>query len=210
MSGPVAEQEAQAGFTVLELLIGLCILSLFSIYAITAFRQIGHMKQMIDRIEAASSIVAVESHVRSLLSGARPIMVRTSSAASPVVSFSGGKTGLSLVTVSDGELEIGGLYAARLELRRRADGLFDFVTIRRRFQRSLPGANKDQTHMLLEGIADLRFRYFGPESSGAPSSWRPDWISRETLPELVEVTVTFPSESQQLWPRLIIRPVSGP
>jgi general secretion pathway protein J len=200
-------KNSMAGFTVLELLIALCILSLFSIYAASAYQQIRRMNETTRQLETTDSTVAVQSYVRNLVSGARAIMVKAGQSI-PVVAFRGGESRLALITASDGTLETGGLYSATLETRPRGDGLADFVTSRRLLRAASASSNDDE--LLLGEIASLHFRYFGEASGETSPSWQTQWVDKETLPELVEVTILMPSGKRQVWPELIVRPMSGP
>jgi len=199
---------SSSGFTVLELLIALCILSLFAIYATSAYHQIRRMSEVTQRLERTDSAVAVQSYVRGLVSGARAIMVKTSGQSRPAVAFNGEESRLALITASDGTLETGGLYSATLEMRPRSDGLADFVTNRRPLRATTPSYSGDE--LLLEGIGSLQFRYFGEANGETSPSWQTQWVNQETLPELVEVTISMPSGTGQFWPELIARPMSGP
>jgi prepilin-type N-terminal cleavage/methylation domain-containing protein len=197
-----------SGFTVLELLIALCILSLFSIYATSAYHQVRRMSEVTHRLERTDSAVAVQSYVRSLVSSARAIMVKTSGQSKPVVAFNGEESRLALITASDGTLETGGLYSATLEMRLHGDGLADFVTSRKTL-RAISSSNIG-VELLLAEIGSLHFRYFGEAEGETSPSWQTRWVNRETLPGLVEVTISMPTGRGQFWPELIARPMSGP
>jgi prepilin-type N-terminal cleavage/methylation domain-containing protein len=196
-----------SGFTVLELLIALCILSLFSIYATSAYHQIHRMSEMTRRIETMDSAVAVQGYVRSLVSGARAIMVKASGQPKPVVAFNGEESRLILITASDGTLETGGLYSATLEIRPRGDGLADLITSRRLLRATSPSDSRDE--LLLADIGSLQFRYFGQATGETSPSWQAQWVNKETLPYLVQMTISMSSGKGQFWPELIVPPMTG-
>jgi general secretion pathway protein J len=208
MKACVRRESSIAGFTVLELLIALCILSLFSIYAASAYHQIRRMSEVTQRLEKTDSAVAAQSYVRRLVSGARAIMVKNSGQPNPTVAFNGEESRLALITASDGTLETGGLYSATLEMRSRGDGLADFVTSRRPLGTTPPSYSGDE--LLLEGIGSLQFRFFGAANGETSPSWQTQWVNQETLPDLVQVTISMPSGTGRFWPEPIARPMSGP
>jgi hypothetical protein len=208
MKACVRRESSIAGFTVLELLIALCILSLFSIYAASAYHQIRRMSEVTQRLEKTDSAVAAQSYVRRLVSGARAIMVKTSGQPKPTVAFNGEESRLALITASDGTLETGGLYSATLEMRPHGHELADFVTSRRPLRATSPSYNGDE--LLLENIGSLQFRYFGAAKGETSPSWQTQWVNQETLPDLVQVTISMPSGTGRFWPELIARPMSGP
>ena len=164
------------------------------------------MNEVTQRLETTDSAAAVQSYVRNLVSSARAIMVMATGRSTPVVAFYGGESRVTFITASDGTLETGGLYIATLESRPRGDGLADFVTNRKLFQGASPSSNEDE--LLVGEIASLRFRYLGGGETSP--SWQKQWVDKETLPKLVEVTISMASGRRQVWPELIVRPMSGP
>jgi prepilin-type N-terminal cleavage/methylation domain-containing protein len=200
------ERTSEAGFTIVELIVALCILALIATYALASFRNVHQMNELMERIEGRAAIEAVQNHLYDLLSRARPIAVMIAGQPTPVVAFMGERSRLQLAAASEGTLETGGMYAIAVETRIRSDGLLDLVTTRR-LLRSTKRQSEDLT--LVEGISGLRFRYFGQGSPEERAKWHDRWTQEEVLPRLVEITVSFPSGVKQSWPRLIARPASG-
>jgi prepilin-type N-terminal cleavage/methylation domain-containing protein len=203
-----AEDRADAGFTIVELLVGLCILGLLSTYAVAALQNIRRMDRLMREIETRSGIEAVETHLHHLISGARPVVGTSKGESHPMLAFTGEENRLELIIASDGVLETGGLYASSIATRRRDDGFVDLIARRRLFRLS-SSRGEGKALVLYERIASLRFRYFGQVRPEEPAGWHDRWMKTDRLPRLIEVVVTMPEGERQSWPRLVIRPASG-
>lgn len=58
---------------------------------------------------------------------------------------------------------------------------------------------------LLPAVAGLELAYFGPVD-GAPPRWRPYWTAQPTPPRLVRLRVLFPPGDPRIWPDLVVAP----
>jgi general secretion pathway protein J len=203
-----AEERGDSGFTIIELLVALCILGLLSTYALAAFQNIRRMDGLMREIEARSAIETVQTHLQHLISGARPV-ITAEAQSHPIIALTGEESRLELIVASDGVLETGGLYAIAIETHGREDGFADLITRRRLFRPPAP-IGEGEMLQLYERIDSLRFRYFGQASPEEQANWHDSWIKRDVLPRLIEVTVTMPERQRLSWPRLIVRPASGP
>jgi len=61
--------------------------------------------------------------------------------------------------------------------------------------------------VLLEGIKDMRGRYFGLREDGTGPEWQSTWANRRSLPEAIELTIDFSPGDARQWPRLLIAPM---
>jgi general secretion pathway protein J len=207
MNSGVSEHEARAGFTVLELLIVMCILGLLSTYAVSALHGVRQMESIVERIESRNSAEVAQRYVHQLLSGTRSLVEMLPGQSQPIIVFRGSASQLELVSASNTTLEIGGLYHVMITTRERADGARDLLTKRKLLRNP---AAEEEVLTLMEGIAELQFRYFGEASPTSNASWHSQWMGRERLPKLIEVTVSMPKGERQVWPRLVVRPESAP
>jgi prepilin-type N-terminal cleavage/methylation domain-containing protein len=207
MNSWASEHEARAGFTVLELLIVMCILGLLSTYAVSALHGVRQMEGVVKRIESRNSAEAAQRYVHQLLSGTRSVVAMLPGQSQPVVMFHGNASQLELVSSSDATLEIGGLYHVMITTREREDGLKDLISTRKLLRNPTAG---EEVLTLMERIDELQFRYFGEASPLSNASWHSQWARQERLPKLIEVTVSMPKGERQVWPRLIARPECAP
>lgn len=61
------------------------------------------------------------------------------------------------------------------------------------------------THFAI-GLESLHLAYFGASSNAGAPSWQYDWKTRQTMPELIAVQVSFPKVDRRSWPTVIIHP----
>src|SRR5687768_8455108 len=124
-----AEKRANAGFTMVEVLVALCMLALISSYSLAALENLRRMDTVIERVKTRSAIESIANYLHHSLSGARPIAisidhVRTS------IAFTGEETKVEFVTAGNAALEASGLLIVTVEATRRDDGLINLVTTR--------------------------------------------------------------------------------
>lgn len=202
MSGDV-RASGEEGFTLVELLVALALLSLMAVYVVAALQHASRMKAVSERVADDASVEAVATHLRRAIEGTRMVYQRPRSA-SPVLAFHGASTSLSLITVSDGRLEIGGLYVAEFGLGAPRAGHFRSLITRRRLFRPGDGEVRGETVSLLDDIESLRFRYFGSPGPEEQPGWMDEWARTDALPRIIEVTVTFPEGDRREWVPLAV------
>jgi prepilin-type N-terminal cleavage/methylation domain-containing protein len=106
------------GFTLVELLVTLSLLSIMAIYTFNAFGLTGKMKTIARGVERDTEVQTVLRHFREEMSALTPIY-RQDSAGSAKLIFDGRKTSLSYVAFADGTKEVGGLYQVTWQLNER-------------------------------------------------------------------------------------------
>lgn len=100
---------------------------------------------------------------------------------------------------------VGGLY--ELAFLSRSDGAKrHFVVQSRRFPGDPSKGRHDHETVLVESIADVRFRYAGGRAS-AEMPWQSTWLEQRTPPQLVSIDVTFPETDRRRWPNLQVAPL---
>jgi len=58
-----------------------------------------------------------------------------------------------------------------------------------------------ESKILLEGLADIEFEYFGPQGRRGENAWRGDWLDAQRLPRLLRLRLADPDGR---WPDLVI------
>ncbi len=61
------------------------------------------------------------------------------------------------------------------------------------------------THFAI-GLSALKFEYFGIPRDGGAALWQNNWTMRTSPPDLVAIQVTFPKGDHRSWPVLVIHP----
>lgn len=63
-------------------------------------------------------------------------------------------------------------------------------------------SDRDESHILLEGIADAGFDYREGPADGI-AGWSDDWRGRETLPLTIRIRIDFAAGHEASWPDLL-------
>ncbi len=188
----IRRHRRDAGFTLLELLVGLTVLAMLVALIPGALRIAKRAwttsQALVSETESASALLFVEQH----LAAAMPL-IETSEEGANSIAFEGRAQSLRFVaTLENGPLG-GGLYTmelaapsdAGLQASQLALRLFAFSRVRSSQQTAAPIEDR----ALLSGLASARFRYFGSQALRADPEWSETWTSPDRLPDLVELTI---------------------
>jgi type II secretion system protein J len=191
------EGHSQSGFTLAEMLVALALLGLMSAFALTSLNTLGAVKRVEARIDGRSDVEAVQRHLQQAIADTR-VVFDSDDQAQQKINFSGTPVSLKIVTVLDDRFERGGLY--RLDYSLAASDLkLDYAVYR-----PSKSAQASKTEILLQNVASLSFRYFGPAELGGIPQWQQSWPVVDQLPLAIEVTVGFPPGDTRKWQPLII------
>jgi general secretion pathway protein J len=176
-------RSGEAGFTVAELLVSLVILALILSLlpgTLRMGRRVWETDAAFSRHEAAA---AFRRAAEERLAGAMPVFVRD-----PVkglhVEFQGEPDRVAFVASAPSGPAGGGVY--RFELA--ASG--GVMTLRQTLYRQDSGERAPSAiHAAQAKTAGLAFRYFGPPAPDAQPQWSGQWPRRDTLPDLIEITI---------------------
>lgn len=184
------------GFTLLELLIGLALLSLILALLFGGFRIASASWNTVEtRIERSTQEDMAKAFLRRLLSRIQPL--RWKQAPDRAVTFRGepdrmvavapltgqaGSNGIRVVALMAETAESGNNGPLRIVLRetplRRESA--DFAE---------PLAAQIESHTLLDSLSEVRFAYYGAEKKNDPPGWHDVWTNKEELPRLIRVTL---------------------
>ncbi len=181
----------EAGFTLLEMLVGLALFSLLLGCFGGLFVKLEKTTAVISRVEGAENIDVVRRFLRTSLESSRAF-ARVAADGSRVVRFTGEPSRIVYMEVAAGEREVGGIYET--ELRLDPDG---HLVIERR--PSGWGAGLDVSpQVLLANVQSLAFAYL-PCPSRAGSKLVHHWTEAGTLPFEVSVAVSFRKGAPGTW-----------
>lgn len=178
-----------AGFTLVEMLVSLALLSLMTVYAVSALSSLRDFNRVADRVGAQAEVEAVVRHFHDTIGDVRPIFVMDESN-SPQFLFSGSPNSLEFVSASNGARETGGLYLVRYSVDKEGT-----LMVERRLLREQKSGEPNMVK-LLSGVRSLKFRYYISGSENAVDRWD----RKDVLPSNVSVVVTFESDDDRKWP----------
>ncbi len=174
----------QAGFTVLELLVGLTLMGLLAVLLAVSLRSGLDVTSRVEaRATGTRSMVMAHRTFRDLIETAFPL--RANDAHGANTRFRGEVGALDLVGPSREE-NPGGLTAHRLDLSNN--------------RMTMVGARGDR-HVLTALPDGASLSYFGAPGRNEPARWLSDWRDRPAFPLLVRLRVPG-------WPDAIGRPRS--
>ena len=203
----------EQGFTLLETLITLALLSL-TLTLIAG--SIGYATRALNeakRRERVMPVAIVLDFLRNQLLAAKPELVGDQKGA-PQLAFSGGENDLWLVNSFEGETTRSGLYLLHFELGAAgptgtANGsktlwlsLFPFDA--NAGLEALPTVTERRA--LIQNVADVRFRYFGLSNTDSKVDWSKAWVNEPSLPQLIDMAIDFAATDQRQSTELVVAP----
>jgi general secretion pathway protein J len=194
------------GFTLLELLIAMTLLGFIAVIATSALHLATTASAAAEaKADVANRMRLVHGVVRRQLGQARLIQVLTSQGQS--VAFEGTRQSVQFVTAPPAHLAWGGLYLVTLEVAPRDSGKALMVSYRLFVSdRPEPASAEPLEHVVLvEGIEDAEFAYFGAGSLDQRPTWQDHWERGPSgLPGLVRLRVRMHGADASAWPELVV------
>jgi general secretion pathway protein J len=200
-----------SGFTLLELIVAMMLLALMSSLL---YGTLSLSATTWDRGEAKAARAAdmrlTEEFLRQALTAQHPLRLHT--VVEQPLYFQGGRDTLAFAGVLPGRAG-GGIYYFQLAVTPNGDT--SRLTLARLIPDSaataLPGFDGAQISVLADGIAEVRFSYFGRDVDANfvdTPTWRDRWENPHALPLIIRIDVT-PSQGAP-WPSLVVEPRLAP
>lgn len=179
------------GFTVVELLLSFVIVALVLTLLPGTLRlnkRVWEAQEIFDKTSAHQSF---DRYVDRRLTTAREIFDRTETGAVKL-RFDGTPDRIKFVAPARSGPAAGGLYNFEFSLSNPTRGRGRVLTLRQLLFRHESQNNPDdiEAKRTVPGaIKQLRFRYFGTMDEGQVTGWSPAWQNRQTLPDMVEISI---------------------
>jgi general secretion pathway protein J len=178
----------QQGLTMIELLLALAILAVLTGF-LAGGLSMARRAFDADRASAAGSQTdaAIES-ISALIASALPVRLNQGGPAASLL-FDGRQAALLFVGLSEGRSLPGGPH--KFNLRRHGTDLVVDVTAPPARAKTEAPEPAPLGVVVLHGVREVSFRYFGRINPTAAPGWRTDWPRLERLPDLVSISVDF-------------------
>jgi general secretion pathway protein J len=199
------ERLAEAGFTLVELLVAFTLFALLSVLLLSGLRLGIESWQRGGKHEARlEDVLHAQTLLRRLIDVAYPRFI-DAPGGNGYVDFSGG--GQTLTFLSEGPLSLdqGGRFQFTLSAVEQ-DGQTNLVLTARP---ELAAGDSDQVsarRSVLTNIDSLAFAYYGRRRAEADVQWHSDWTKERELPLLVRLQLRFRAGDRGVWPDLVIHP----
>ncbi|PWR24639.1 prepilin-type N-terminal cleavage/methylation domain-containing protein [Zavarzinia aquatilis] len=191
----------QRGATLVEAIVALALLALFSLLLLQGLTAARNLWQGASaRASVAEAIEGAQAVLRERI-GHMYLKARYD-APTPYPDIDGGPAGLVFTgprAQADGPAGL-----ARYQLAVEAGG--DLVLLSRSDLFGRDGDRPWRRDVLLRGVAGLDIAYYGRTEDEA-AAWRESWHKIPFIPGLIRLRVRFPSGDSRWWPDLLIRPM---
>ncbi|MEP6943897.1 MAG: prepilin-type N-terminal cleavage/methylation domain-containing protein [Betaproteobacteria bacterium] len=201
----------QRGFTLLELIIAMMLLALMSslLYG-TLSLSAGSWDKGEAKAVQSSDMRLTEEFLRQSLTAQHPL--RMHKVFDQPLYFQGSRDTLAYAGVLPGRAG-GGIYYFQLSVTRATDApsLVLARLLPDAAATTLPVFDAAEKSSLANGIAEVRFSYFGRDADSnvavAPT-WRQEWRDPNVLPVMIRIDVI--PEKGSAWPSLVVEPRLAP
>jgi general secretion pathway protein J len=198
-------RRGQAGFTLLEALVAVTLLSLLSLALTRSLRfGVDAWARGSSHSDQLSRTTVVQGLLRRVVGETYPYFV-SNGPTRMYVDFEG--TSESLALLASAPVVLGGAGRSRFRLSlAKHDGLSDLVMTSQAELAPPDAPSAIEKKTLLAGTTFVEFAYFGRWRSEANAQWHDRWTGQSALPQLVRIQVGFPEGDTPLWPDLVIAP----
>ena len=195
---------AQAGFTLVETLVAIALLSLLTVALSVSLRfGLDAWAKGSAHSDQLSRALTVEGLLRRVLEEAYPYFVFNDPACQ-CVDFDGTRDTLMFLAYAPAALGGSGRSRFRLSVTRH-EGLSDLV-VASQAELAAGSSPSSGEKTLLAGAAAVEFSYFGRSRTESSARWHDQWSRQIALPELLRIQVRFAEGDARRWPDLVIAP----
>lgn len=188
------------GFTLIEVVVALSLLSLIMLGLVGALRAFGQTGERLEEQTLVNDdLRLVGALLQSSIASAAVLQRVEPDSKAVGVWFQGRVQGLEWLGVMPARHGVGGLMHLRLMLEQAQDDRYRLVL----FMAPYRGADKEpdwdilEGRVLLEDVTDMQLRYLGFKEAG----WSVEWLNETALPTKVYLALTLRGRP---WPPLLI------
>ncbi|MBT5967139.1 MAG: prepilin-type N-terminal cleavage/methylation domain-containing protein [Gammaproteobacteria bacterium] len=203
----IVRQAKQPGFTLLEVLLGMSIMSVMMLLLFASLRIcVQNWNAGEKKIAEVSQAAIIQNFLQSKLHATVPLDGDFLEEAQ--FSFQGSQDQIQFVAAMPASAGRLGLQLFKMNLQpsgRGEQGSYLQVEMQPFFPQ---GEGEEQgvekPVIILRKIQSLQFAYFGSDNAAknSDSSWQNDWLEKESLPKLVSIDIEL--VNGEVWPQLVV------
>ena len=199
-----------AGFTLIEMLVGLVLLAMIMALLSQIMFEARRTLRLVERANGQTPIIAMQSYLRQALTQVQAIQVSAAGDQSRL-GLRGAENHLAFTTSYATQGVYQGLYRVEIQAVANPRGGLDLAAdeILYRPADGQPDSAPRRQLRLLENIAGVTFSYFRPVVSDGDTPWQSQWPASAKLPGLVSINVTFPNGDDRIWHAFVIKPAAS-
>lgn len=198
----IIKSTKRSGFTLLEVLLGMSIMSLMMLLLFASLRIcVQNWNAGEKKIAKINEAAIVQNFLQKKLQATLPL--EADFFEEPEFSFQGDRESLQFVSAMPASASRLGLQLFNLGMKQVSgeEGKQLLVDIQPFFPEAETASWREEQIVILKKIKRLQFAYFGTEDIGEPD-WQNTWLEMSKLPRLVRVEVEL--ISGEVWPVLVI------
>lgn len=205
MTGSADRRDAEAGFTLVELLVAL---ALFSLLCSLLFGNVQFgMKAWqygAAHSEQADHTMVVQTLLRRILEEAYPLFV-ANDPTQPHVDFDGNEKSLGFLSTAPIAAGAGGRYRFVVTTDQHGARTDLVLTSRPELADGLDRSLITRTALVTD-VERVEFFYFGAAPSDRAAQWHSTWTQQSAMPQLVRIRARFHPGDSRPWPDLVVAP----
>ena len=176
-----------AGFSLIELLLAMTLLSMLLVMLFGTFHLISRGWASVRQTSDLNYTLSAAQHFSSRLLQASQVNLDSTSR-TPYVMFSGTRTAVDFVTTAPTQFDVPGLYRVRFFLH--PNSLDSTLMVQYQLARDGSWSSTSTSRRLVDGVTAFEIRYFGQQQQRSVRHWHSDWSSALSLPEAVRISFT--------------------
>jgi prepilin-type N-terminal cleavage/methylation domain-containing protein len=195
-----------SGFTLLEVLVSLVLLSLTAALLTESLRAGRTALNAVSRINTIMPVAATQTYLRQALAQAQ-MQPRNATANNADLNFTGMPQSVAFNTTYAPQGQFEGLYRVEIALTTPDQrGVFDLnlVQVLWRPPASNPPELIKRATQLIGNVTSVDFAFYGDMDDNAGAIWHNQWSHPIKLPTMVALDVTFAARDPRRWDRLIL------
>lgn len=195
-----------AGYTLIELLVGLAILGMIAAMLVAGLGASGLMAARArSDADALEPVAAAQMVLRGRLERLRAAPKLTSARA--IADIAGAPQSLDFTGAPPDREMPDALFRYRLAMTGAGDVILLSAPVIADEPDADAGPRRNWSAIALaHGATGLAIAYFGADPLSGARGWQGHWFDRPQPPDLIRVRVTFPPGDRRHWPDLIARP----